>query len=359
MSAETDAPGLMPSQPPLTVDAFLAAPGPLIDVRSPAEFSQGHLPGALNLPLFDDAERSSIGTLYKQQGRSAAVLQGLELVGPRLAQMANSLLGLAGGDTTALRLYCWRGGLRSGSVAWLAETSGLHCQLLDGGYKSFRRWVLARFEEPWPLVLLGGRTGSGKTELLQALQSQGGSVIDLEGLAHHRGSSFGGLGMAPQPSTEHFENRLAMALWRCSALSAPLWLEAESAQVGRCRIPGGLWRQMQQAPVVELQRRDDERVQRLVGVYGDQGEAALSEATRRISKRLGPQRTALALEAIASGDMAAACRQMLDYYDRCYDHELLGRSQAPRLQLDGSNQCDASLAAQLLQWQSGGAWRLD
>jgi tRNA 2-selenouridine synthase len=349
----------MPSQPPLPVDAFLALRGPLIDVRSPAEFSQGHLPGALNLPLFNDDERSCIGTLYKHQGRSAAVLQGLELVGPRLAQMANSLLEMAGENASELRLYCWRGGMRSGSVAWLAETSGLHCHLLEGGYKTFRRWVLASFERPWPLVLLGGRTGSGKTELLQALENQGGSVIDLEGLAHHRGSSFGGLGMAPQPSTEHYENRLAMALYRCAAQAAPIWLEAESAQVGRCRIPAGLWRQMQQAPVVELQRSDDERVQRLVGVYGDQGEEALSEATRRISKRLGPQRTALALEAIANGDMAAACRHMLDYYDRCYDHELLGRSQAPRLQLDGSTQSDRSLATQLLQWQSEQTWKLD
>jgi tRNA 2-selenouridine synthase len=355
MSAETLAPGLMPSQPALALASFLEADGPMVDVRSPAEFSQGHLPGAINLPLFSDAERAEIGTLYKQQGRRQAVVQGLALVGPRLAAMAERLVELTAGNTRALRCYCWRGGMRSGSVAWLAATLELRCLRLEGGYKAFRRWVLQAFEQPWPLLLLGGRTGSGKTDLLLALQAAGAAVVDLEGLAHHRGSSFGGLGQPPQPSSEHFENRLAMALSGFNN-QAPIWLEAESAQVGRCRIPGALWHQMRHAPVVELQRSSAERVRRLVQVYGDLGCEALSEATQRISRRLGPQRTALALEAIAAGDMATACRQMLDYYDRCYDHELQGRSQPPLLSLNGSGQNEPCLAEQLLQWQAAQLW---
>ena len=278
------------------------------------------------------------------------MLQGLALVGPRMGDLGAALtqaaaqlpapeqanppslpasppvptgaIGPAGQGTGApLRLHCWRGGMRSASVAWLARQLDLPVVLLDGGYKAYRRWVLERFERPWPLRLLGGRTGCGKTELLLALAERGVAMVDLEGLAHHRGSSFGGLGLPPQPSSEHYENRLAAALSRLEDAPA-IWLEAESSQVGRCRIPAGLWRQMQAAPVLEVQRPIEARVAHLVTIYGSQEPQALADATRRIAKRLGPQRTAAALEAIERADWASACLQMLDYYDRCYDHEL-------------------------------------
>jgi len=304
------------------VPAFLSGGGGLVDVRSPAEFAQGHIPGAHNLPLFDDAGRAAVGTLYKQQGRQAAVLHGLALVGPRLEGMAAELAELAAAAPgQPLRLLCWRGGMRSGSVAWLAGQLDLPVLRLDGGYKAFRRWALELFEQPWPLRLLGGRTGTGKTELLLALAEQGVAVVDLEGLAHHRGSSFGGLGLPPQPSSEHYENRLALAL-NLLRDASEIWLEAESAQVGRCRIPAGLWRQMQAAPALAVQRPLEQRVAHLVSIYGVQEPTALAEATSRIARRLGPQRTAAALEAIEQRDWATACRQMLDYYDRCYDHDL-------------------------------------
>ena len=310
----------------LPIDTFLGGSGPLIDVRTPAEFRQGHIPGAANLPLFSDAERAEVGTLYKQQGRQAAVLRGLALVGPRMEAMAADLVAWSEASAGAsLRLHCWRGGMRSASVAWLAQQLDLPVLLLEGGYKSYRRWVLALFERPWPLRLLGGRTGSGKTELLLALRERGAAVVDLEGLAHHRGSSFGGLGLPEQPSSEHYENRLAAALAPLAG-AEQIWLEAESAMVGRCRIPAGLWRQMKAAPVLAVERPLQERVDHLVEIYGAQDPLALAEATRRIAKRLGPQRTALALEAIERGDWATACRQMLDYYDRCYDHDLHGHA---------------------------------
>jgi tRNA 2-selenouridine synthase len=238
--------------------------------------------------------------------------------------------------------------MRSGSVAWLAATLDLPVVLLEGGYKAYRRWVLATFEQPWPLLVLGGRTGTGKTDLLLALQEQGAAVVDLEGLAHHRGSSFGGLGLPEQPSTEHYENRLAMAL---NALQGrrPIWLEAESAQVGRCRIPKGLWRQMGEAPAVEILRPLPERVEQLVAVYGSQGQAPLREATERIARRLGPQRTAAALEAIDRSDWAGACLQMLDYYDRCYDHELSRRESPVRACFDLAGMEPTVAALKLLQ----------
>ena len=306
----------------LAVEPFLDASGPILDVRSPGEYAQAHIPGAISLPLFSDAERAEIGTLYKQRGRGPAVRRGLAVVGPRLEALAADLqrhADAAGGEP--LRLHCWRGGMRSGSVAWLAGTLELPVLLLEGGYKRFRRWALELFEQPWPVRLLGGRTGSGKTELLLALQRRGVAVIDLEGLAHHRGSSFGALGLPPQPSTEHYENRLAMALRQLRGASE-IWLEAESSQVGRCRIPAGLWRQMQQAPVLEVRRPLLQRLDHLVAIYGVQDPGALADATRRIARRLGPQRTAAALAAIEQRDWHTACAQMLDYYDRCYDHEL-------------------------------------
>ncbi len=315
--------------PCLPIDAFLAAGGALLDVRTPAEFRQGHIPGAANLPLFSDGERAEVGTLYKQQGRQAAVRRGLALVGPRMEALAAELVTWSERSAGApLRLHCWRGGMRSGSVAWLAQQLELPVLLLEGGYKSYRRWVLELFERPWPVHLLGGRTGSGKTELLLALRERGAAVVDLEGLAHHRGSSFGGLGLPEQPSSEHYENRLAAVLAPLAG-AEQIWLEAESAMVGRCRIPAGLWRQMKAAPVLAVERPLQERVDHLVTIYGAQDPLALAEATRRIAKRLGPQRTALALEAIEQGDWATACRQMLDYYDRCYDHDLDGHAITP------------------------------
>jgi tRNA 2-selenouridine synthase len=310
---------------PQPIELFLQETGPLLDVRTPAEFAKGHIPGAVNLPLFSDAERAEVGTLYKQQGRQAAVLHGLAVVGPRLNALAADLAACgASAGGAPLRLTCWRGGMRSGSVALLADSLELPVRVLHGGYKSYRRWALELFERPWPLRLLGGRTGCGKTELLLALQQRGTAVVDLEGLANHRGSSFGGLGQPQQPSTEHYENLLASAL-RALEGAAAIWLEAESAMVGRCRIPAGLWRQMKAAPVLEVQRPLEQRLAHLVAIYGQQDPDAVAEATRRIAKRLGPQRTASALEAIANGEAAEACRQMLEYYDRCYDHDLNGR----------------------------------
>lgn len=292
-----------------------------MDVRSPAEHGQGHIPEAHNLPLFTDAERAEIGTLYKQSGRLPAVRRGLALVGPRMEALAAELLAIQERRREGvLRLHCWRGGLRSASVAWLAATLELPVVVLEGGYKAYRRWVLAQMERPWKLRLLGGRTGTGKTDLLVALASLGVAVVDLEGLANHRGSSFGGLGLPPQPSGEQFENLLAAALNRHGG-AGEIWLEAESAQVGRCRIPVGLWRQMRMAPLLEVRRPLNSRLRHLVSVYGQQDPAALMEATLRIGKRLGPQRTAVALAAIQSGRMEEACAQMLDYYDRCYDRE--------------------------------------
>jgi tRNA 2-selenouridine synthase len=327
-----------------SIDQLRKLRSPLIDVRSPSEFDKGHWPGAINLPLFSDDERAAVGTSYKQDGRLKAIHLGLRITGPKMAALAEQLDQFRGADQ--LRLYCWRGGMRSASMAWLAQQIDLNPLLLQGGYKAYRHWAQKSFDQDWPLRIMGGRTGTGKTDLLLALQNKGVAVLDLEGLANHRGSSFGGLGLPAQPSTEHYENLLAEVLDQHQRQPAgSIWLEAESIQVGRCRIPKGLFDQMRTAPVLEIQRSLEERVEQLVGVYGQQGSEALADATNRISRRLGPQRTQQALEAIAEQDWATACRATLDYYDRCYDHELARCPDRNSIDLTGQT---AEVAAETL-----------
>ena len=328
----------------LSIEHFRHAEGPLVDVRSPGEFEQGHWPGAINLPLFTDQERAEVGTTYKQMGRSKAIEIGLKTTGPKLAELAEALKAIVDDHSgSGLRLYCWRGGMRSGSLAWLAELLDLQPRVLEGGYKSYRRWVLEQFQLQWPLRLLAGRTGTGKTELLKTLSAMDVAVVDLEGLAHHRGSSFGGLGMPPQPRTEHFENLLAEDLDRCRSIQAQqIWLEAESARIGNCQIPSALVLQMKSSPALEIRRSLQERVERLVEVYGLQGRQELQEATMRISRRLGPQRTRQAMEALEINRWDLACEAMLDYYDRCYEHELARNSERTSIDLTGFDNDEAA-----------------
>jgi len=310
----------MPDQ--LSITEFLNIPDPLLDVRSPGEYAQGHLPGAISFPLFSDKERAQVGICYKQQGRDAAVELGLAIVGPKLGQFVAEAKSLA--PDRRLRLYCWRGGMRSGSMAWLLETAGLQVALLKDGYKAFRRWVLETIALPRPIANLGGMTGSGKTLLLQELGRQGEQILDLEALAHHRGSSYGNLGLPPQPSTEQFENQIAMA-WSSFNPERWVWIEAESRQVGTCRIPVALFQQMTTAPVIQVERSRQERVALLLEVYGQVDRAELIAATERLRKRLGGQRTQEAIAWIQQGNLAPAIEIVLDYYDKTYLYDLQRR----------------------------------
>ncbi len=184
---------------------------PILDVRSPDEYNRGHIPGARSLPLFNNEERSAVGTLYLQKGSKEAMLKGLELVGPKMKEFVIQASGLS--RDGELALYCWRGGMRSNSMAWLFNTSGIKSHTLDGGYKSWRRHIHGFFGQPVPnLVVIGGMTGTGKTEILEEIERKGGQVVHLERLARHKGSVFGHLGMPAQPSTEQFENELYTSL---------------------------------------------------------------------------------------------------------------------------------------------------
>jgi tRNA 2-selenouridine synthase len=327
----------------LTINAFLTTSGPVLDVRSPGEYHHGHLPGAISFPLFSDAERAQVGTCYKHQGRDAAVELGFELAGPKCADFIRKAQTLA--PNRQLRLHCWRGGMRSGGMGWILSMAGFQVTLLEGGYKAYRRWVRQQLARPRSLVVLGGMTGTSKTEILRALAAQG-QVLDLEGLANHRGSSFGALEMPPQPSTEHYENLIAQQLSDFDP-DQPTWVEAESRRVGTCRVPDELFLQMEAAPTLEVVRPLSERLDHLVDIYGEADREGLVAATERIRKRLGGQRTQAAVDHIQRGNLRAACEIILDYYDRTYRYDL-ERRQKTIPQIDITYLSDQAAAQKLL-----------
>lgn len=296
----------------------LAAAVPLLDVRSPGEFRQGHVPGAVSFPLFEDVERAEVGTLYKQVGPENAMLRGLEFVGPKMAGFVREASEIA--TKKQVNVHCWRGGKRSGSVAWLLQTSGFEVKTMVGGYKNYRLAALHFFENTeFKLLILGGRTGVGKTKVLQKLAALGEQIIDLESLAHHKGSAFGALGEEEQPTVEQFENELFAAA-RQLDFSKRIWVENESHAIGRVFIPTGFWKKMKVAPLLNLEIPLAERVKNLCVDYADQPTDGLRQAFKNIERRLGGQHLKTALEALDRGDMAVAAEIALFYYDKTYQH---------------------------------------
>lgn len=301
----------------LGVEEFLEHPGVLFDVRSPGEYTHGRIPGALSLPLFTDDERARVGTTYKQCGKDAAVLLGLQLTGPKLASFVE--MARAASKDADIRVHCWRGGMRSGSMAWLLETAGMVPVTLQGGYKSFRHWCSNLCAKSRRYIVLGGMTGVGKTEKLRELQARGEQVLDLEALACHRGSAFGAQG--PQPSTEQFENEIAMQLAKFSH-DRPVWLEDESRLIGTCYIPQAIFTAMKEAEYVLLEAPRDERLARLCREYGQQSHEQLIASTSKLAKQLGGLRTAQAIEAITHGHIQDAASMLLEYYDSTYAYSM-------------------------------------
>jgi tRNA 2-selenouridine synthase len=303
----------------ITIQDFLTQPLPLADVRTPAEFTQGHIPGAFNLPLFSNEERIRVGTTYKQQSREAAILLGFDLAGTKWSGFIRTALETAPQKNIAI--HCWRGGMRSGAMAWALDLYGFQVHLIEGGYRHYRRWVLAQFEKSWPLSVIGGMTGSGKTKILHALRQKGEQIIDLEDLAQHQGSAYGSLGRLIQPSQEQFENNLADQLHRLDA-NQPIWIEDESQAIGKRTIPRTLWKEMQQSPLFDILAPIDIRIQALVEEYGSLDRDFLVESTERIRKRLGFEQAQRAITAIREERMADFIREVLVYYDKTYGNAL-------------------------------------
>jgi tRNA 2-selenouridine synthase len=240
----------------------------IIDVRSPAEYAEDHVPGAINLPALDNEERAIVGTIYKQEDPFKARKVGAALVAQNAARHLQGPLADREGGWRPL-VYCWRGGQRSGSFASILQQIGWRADVVKGGYKAYRRLVVsALYGEtvPHKLMLIDGGTGTAKTRILAGLAQAGAQVIDLEGMANHRGSVFGAMG--DQPAQKMFESRIAMALAKADP-TRPLFIEAESNKVGDLLIPPALWHGMQAAQRIILQAPIAARARYLVHAYAD------------------------------------------------------------------------------------------
>ncbi|HOY95622.1 MAG TPA: tRNA 2-selenouridine(34) synthase MnmH [Catalimonadaceae bacterium] len=320
----------------LTVDSFLknTVGIPVLDVRSPGEYEQGHIPGALSFPLFSNEERKEVGTLYKQTGPEEALLKGLDFVGPKMSEFVRVAGKLS--PERKVAVHCWRGGMRSRSMAWLLETAGFQVKILSGGYKAFRNAVLHDEIKPEKLLVLGGLTGSGKTPVLLALEAAGEQVLDLEKLACHKGSAFGGIDEPPQPTQEQFENDIYSALFLADK-EKMIWVEDESKAIGRLRIPNEVYDLLRASRLLFLEQSRASRLQRITDLYGQADQATLETFIKKIAKRLGGLRVKLALEALAGQDITEAASQVLEYYDRTYLFGLEQRDPSTWKKVDGTN----------------------
>lgn len=273
-----------------TDDFNLKSYSDIIDVRSPAEYQEDHIPGALNLPVLDDGERAHVGTLYKQVDAFTAKRAGAALVTKNIAAILATELADKPRDYRPL-IYCWRGGMRSRSLAIICRQIGWQTSLLEGGYKRYRAWVREILETrcaSFSLIRIAGPTGCGKTQLLHLLRERGCQVLDLEGLAQHKGSALGDLPGIPQPSQKYFETQIAHTI-QSFAANRPIWLESESSRVGNLHCPSLLWEKMKQARVVQISAPREQRVALLLRQYDYflRDPESLKQALQALQKRHG------------------------------------------------------------------------
>lgn len=299
---------------------------PVADVRSESEFEEGHIPTATNIPVLNNAERVAVGTDYKQKGQAEAIKTGFRLVSPRIPDIVNASAHLASGRE--LLVHCWRGGLRSSNFCQFLTDAKIETHQLEGGYKSYRHAALESFGSELKLIVIGGYTGSGKSEILRELHKAGEQIIDLEALASHRGSTFGGLMMPPQPTTEQFQNNLFEIIRKLDS-SRRVWIEDESIAVGNIFLPEMLWRRLSASPLVEIDVDRSTRVERLVKEYGDADKSEFIHAMERITKKLGGQHFIAAKKNWLEEKKAATIDILLTYYDKAYRnglHQKIGRT---------------------------------
>jgi tRNA 2-selenouridine synthase len=289
---------------------------PIIDVRSPGEFAKGHIPNAINIPLFTDEERAHVGTVYVQKSQEAAIKLGYEYVTPKLQDFINEAFKVASNGKVIV--HCWRGGLRSHAFAQHLSDNGFgDVKLIIGGYKAYRNFVFDSLATPTKIKVLGGYTGSGKTYILEELKKLGNQVIDLEGLANHKGSAFGGIGQPEQPTVEQFENNLYQE-FRKLDLSKPIWVEDESYDIGKVKIPKQFFEQMQASQLYFIEISQHERAKHLVIEYGVCDKQKLADSIQRISQRLGGLSVKNAIAALEQDDFYEVAMITLYYYDKLY-----------------------------------------
>lgn len=309
----------------------------IIDVRSPSEFSSGHIPGAVNLPLFTDEERKIIGTTYKQVSPEKALMKGLDLVGPKMSGFLKQVKQL---NCSKFIVHCSRGGKRSKSMAWLLSFGGFEIKVLEGGYKAYRHYVLDSFlNSHLSLIVLGGKTGMNKSKILRELEKKGEQIIDLERIANHKGSAFGRLGENPQPTVEQFENDLLECFLHLDT-KKNVWVENESKSIGSVYIPLGLWLQMKSAPLINIEINADIRMKTLIEDYGKYEKEDIKNCFRNIEKRIGGTECKEALKYIDEGRLDKAAEIALVYYDKTYSYNLESKKNinVNRLHLNGKDE---------------------
>ena len=288
---------------------------PIVDVRSEGEYQAGHMRGAVNIPLLNNEERLVVGTAYKQKGQKEAIREGFRLVGPRLQDIIEVTEKVA--DGKEILVHCWRGGMRSNNFCQFVGMAGIQSQPLAGGYKSYRHLALESFKKPLQIILLTGCTGSGKSEILRELAAQGEQILDLEGLANHKGSAFGGLLMPPQPTTEQFQNELLEEILKLD-LSKRVWVEDESIAIGKIFLPVDFWERMTLSPLVQMEVTKEVRIQRLVNEYGPADRGEFLTIMGKVTKKLGGQNFNAAKEKLQQNDMFSVMDILLTYYDKAY-----------------------------------------
>ncbi len=294
----------------------------LADVRTPLEYEHGHVPGACLFPLFSNEERAEVGTLYAKYGSEKAIEKGYEIAGPKIAFYLKEGIKIA--PARELYMYCWRGGMRSSSLAWLLGFSGFKVSILKGGYKAYRAFCRKSLDKPASIILLGGYTGTGKSEILEYLEERGEQVLKLEKLANHKGSAFGWIGEKQQPSQEQFEN-LISECWLKFDLNKTIWIEDESINIGKLQIPRELFKKMETAAVIIMEAEKVTRISRLVRDYEAASIVELIEVFCRINKRIGMLNSKVAIEALERKELSKAAEIALQYYDKVYSEKLVCR----------------------------------
>lgn len=305
---------------------------PIIDVRSPGEYYQAHIPNAISVPLFDDHERAVVGKVYKRQSREEAIKKGVEFFGVKMRSIIDEaeelLKRYENSDRKTILIHCWRGGMRSAGVAWLLNLYGFKVITLCGGYKSYRNWVIKYLIEKFPFIVIGGYTGSGKTEVLHELSSKYKNfTIDLEKLAKHKGSAFGAIGQNNQPSQEMFENCLAFEMFKIKenphfSDDSFVFIEDESQRIGTVNLPQGFWNNLKACPTIFLEIPFEDRLQYITQHYGVLDRSQLAAAITRIQKRLGGLETKLSLGYLLDNDYKSCFEILLKYYDKQYNKAL-------------------------------------
>jgi len=310
----------------IDIDEFMALrhalPG--VDVRSENEYAEGHIAGVRNIPLLNNAERIAVGTDYKQKGQLEAIRTGFRLVGPRIIDIVTAAEQAAPGRE--LLVHCWRGGMRSANFCHFVGMAKINTHQLRGGYKAYRQKAVDSFKTPFQFLLIGGSTGSGKSELLRVLKAKGEQVIDLESLANHKGSVFGGLMMPPQPTTEQFQNDLFEDILKLD-VRRRIWIEDESIAIGQIVLPEPFWRTMGVSPVIEVNVDKATRIQRLVSEYGAADREEFLACMSRIVRKLGGQHFNAAKEKLEQGAMPDTIDILLNYYDKAYAAGMLKKKE--------------------------------